>query len=175
MEQHIHHLDAIVHMQQRYADPTQRHLEECTIRDLVEDALGFSATALKQHKIVIEKHYHDTRSCFIDRHRVLQILVNLVANAKHAMIVMPLELPRLLTVEVTQDEARTMVAISDTGKGITPEELPELFKFGFTTRPDGHGLGLHSCAINARALDGSIDVDSKGPGKGARFTLTIPL
>jgi signal transduction histidine kinase len=175
MEQHIHHLDAIVHMQQRYADPSQRFLEECTIRDLVEDALGFSATALTQYKIAIERHYHDTRSCLIDKHRVLQILVNLIANAKHAMLAMPLEHPRVLTMEVTQDEARTMVAISDTGKGITPEELPELFKFGFTTRPEGHGLGLHSSAINAQALDGSIGVHSEGAGKGARFTLTIPL
>jgi two-component system, NtrC family, sensor kinase len=175
MEQHILHLDAIVHVQQRYADPSQRALEKCTIRDLVEDALGFSATGLKQHRIAIERRYCDATPCLVDKHRVLQILVNLISNAKHAMMVMPLGHPRVLTMEVTQDDTRTMVAISDTGKGIAPEVLPELFKFGFTTRPDGHGLGLHSCAINAQALDGSIDVHSEGPGKGSRFILTIPL
>jgi C4-dicarboxylate-specific signal transduction histidine kinase len=174
LEQHVHHLDAIVHMQQRYADPTQRLLEQCAMHDLIDDALSFSATGLEKSQVTIDRNYHDSRECYIEKHRVLQILVNLIANAKHAMISVPAERPRVLSIDITQDDNHTTVTIADTGKGIAAKDLPELFKFGFTTRPDGHGLGLHSCAINAQAINGQIEAHSDGPGRGARFTLTLP-
>ena len=56
-----------------------------------------------------------------------------------------------------------------------PGELDPIFNHGFTTRKDGHGFGLHSCALAAKELGGSLTGESAGPGQGATFTLTLPL
>jgi signal transduction histidine kinase len=67
------------------------------------------------------------------------------------------------------------VGIHDTGMGIGPENLTRIFSHGFTTRKDGHGFGLHTSAIAARALGGSLRAESPGPGQGATFILELPL
>lgn len=69
---------------------------------------------------------------------------------------------------------RFRVQVSDNGMGIAPELLTKIFQHGFTTRKEGHGFGLHSCALAARALGGSLAAQSDGPGKGATFTLELP-
>jgi signal transduction histidine kinase len=68
-----------------------------------------------------------------------------------------------------------VIAVIDSGVGIPPENLERIFRHGFTTRKDGHGFGLHSCALAAKDLGGSLQADSAGPGQGATFTLTLPL
>jgi len=59
--------------------------------------------------------------------------------------------------------------------GISAENLTRIFGHGFTTRKDGHGFGLHSGALTARELGGSLTVKSDGPGRGAMFTLELPF
>ena len=66
------------------------------------------------------------------------------------------------------------VSVIDNGVGISPENLPRIFQHGFTTRKDGHGFGLHSGALAAKELGGTLTVHSDGVGKGATFTLTLP-
>ena len=68
-----------------------------------------------------------------------------------------------------------VISVIDTGVGIPAENLDRIFNHGFTTRPDGHGFGLHSAALAAKELGGSLRAESAGPGKGATFTLTLPL
>jgi len=64
--------------------------------------------------------------------------------------------------------------VRDNGMGIPPENLTRIFVHGFTTRKEGHGFGLHSGALAAREMGGSLSVHSDGPGKGATFTLELP-
>ena len=59
--------------------------------------------------------------------------------------------------------------------GIARENLTRIFSHGFTTKKHGHGFGLHSCANAAGEMGGSLSVRSDGPGKGATFTLELPL
>jgi len=59
--------------------------------------------------------------------------------------------------------------------GIPPENLTRIFAHGFTTRPGGHGFGLHSGALAAKDLGGSLSAHSDGPGRGAIFTLDLPV
>jgi signal transduction histidine kinase len=67
------------------------------------------------------------------------------------------------------------ISIIDNGVGIPAENLARIFNHGFTTRRDGHGFGLHSGALNARELGGSLNMRSEGAGQGAEFTLELPL
>jgi signal transduction histidine kinase len=73
----------------------------------------------------------------------------------------------------TQDRVRFVVI--DNGVGIAAENLARIFSHGFTTKKDGHGFGLHSCILMARGLGGSLTAKSEGPGKGATFTLELPI
>jgi signal transduction histidine kinase len=67
------------------------------------------------------------------------------------------------------------ISVTDNGVGIRPEHLTHIFEHGFTTRKDGHGFGLHSGAIAAKEMGGSLAVYSAGPDQGATFTLSLPL
>ena len=59
--------------------------------------------------------------------------------------------------------------------GLPPENLTRIFGHGFTTKADGHGFGLHSCALAAGQMGGSLRAESEGPGRGATFILELPL
>ena len=61
----------------------------------------------------------------------------------------------------------------DNGIGIAKENLKELFRHGFTTKKHGHGFGLHSGALAAKEMGGTLTVHSDGEGKGATFTLEL--
>ena len=63
----------------------------------------------------------------------------------------------------------------DNGEGIAAEDLTRIFAHGFTTKKDGHGFGLHSCVLAAREMGGTLTAHSDGPGRGAAFTLALPL
>jgi len=80
-----------------------------------------------------------------------------------------------VTVRVRAEDGKMLVAVIDTGVGIPPENLERIFSHGFTTRKEGHGFGLHSCALAAKDLGGSLQGESAGLGRGATFTLTLPL
>jgi signal transduction histidine kinase len=110
----------------------------------------------------------------LDRHRTLMILLNLISNAKDAMRNQPA--PRRITLALDRPAPeRLRFRVMDSGEGIAPENLARIFAHGFTTRRDGHGYGLHSCAIAAREMGGALSVHSDGPGRGATFTLELPV
>jgi signal transduction histidine kinase len=106
-----------------------------------------------------------------------QILVNLISNAKYAMLELP-QRPHRLTLQIgmpADREGFVRLQVQDTGVGINPEHLSRIFAQGFTTKKDGHGLGLHSAALAARMMGGSLRVHSDGERQGATFTLDLPL
>jgi signal transduction histidine kinase len=71
-------------------------------------------------------------------------------------------------------EGNVAITVRDNGIGIAPENLTRIFGHGFTTKKDGHGFGLHSGALAAKQMNGSLSVHSDGLGKGASFTLELP-
>lgn len=111
----------------------------------------------------------------LDRHRLLEILVNLIQNARQAMEG-SLEGPRVLTIQLQRASAeRLSISVMDTGCGIDEEGLRRVFDHGYTTKPTGNGFGLHSAILAAGELGGALTVTSDGPGRGATFTLELPL
>jgi signal transduction histidine kinase len=110
----------------------------------------------------------------IDKHKVLQILVNLIRNAKHSFDG-AMEIEKQITLSVTKIDDRLRIAITDNGIGIPPENLLRIFNHGFTTKENGHGFGLHSGALTAKELGGTLTAFSEGTGRGSRFTLEFPI
>ncbi len=111
----------------------------------------------------------------VDKHKALQILVNLLRNAKHAMDEFETSEKRLTLRIRQQDDSIVALSVIDTGCGIPPENLTRIFSHGFTTRRDGHGFGLHSAALAAQQMGGRLLAHSDGPGRGATFTFELPL
>jgi signal transduction histidine kinase len=109
----------------------------------------------------------------VEKHKILQILVNLLRNAKYACDESE-RADKRLTVRVADGEGRIKISVMDNGVGISPENLTRIFNHGFTTRKGGHGFGLHSGALAAKEMGGSLTVHSDGPGQGATFTLELP-
>jgi signal transduction histidine kinase len=110
----------------------------------------------------------------VDRHKVLQILINLLRNAKYAMDAQSGHAKRLVVRVGLVSADRVRITIADNGVGIAPEHLTRIFNHGFTTKKDGHGFGLHSGANAAKEMGGTLTARSDGPGKGAEFTLELP-
>ncbi|WLH48896.1 DAHL domain-containing protein [Pseudomonas beijingensis] len=170
----IDHIKEIVTTQQTYAGAA-RLIEPLNISDLFEDALRMNSGALSRHHVTVIKDYQDVPAIMGDKHRLLLILINLISNAKFAMSHIS-EHPREMTLGIRiLDETTLCLSVKDRGEGISPENLARIFNHGFTTRKDGHGFGLHSCALAAVEMNGRLHVHSDGPGQGALFTLEIPL
>ena len=170
----IDHIKDIVMMQQSYAKISGVS-EVIPPVQLVEDALAMNASALIRHGVQVVRQYDEIPAAAVDKHKVLQILINLISNAKHALQATPRD-KRQVNVRVRrQGQDCFQIEVSDNGVGIAEENLVRVFSHGFTTRENGHGFGLHSGALAAREMGGALVVKSDGPGQGATFTLTLPL
>jgi signal transduction histidine kinase len=173
LRENIEHIKQIVAMQQSYAK-VAGVTETVSAGQLVEDALHINAAALARHTVQVRREFEETPPILTDRHRVLQILVNLIRNAKYALDDSG-QPDRLMTLRIGGDgDGHVRIQVSDNGVGIPPENLTRIFAHGFTTRHNGHGFGLHSSALAVRELGGSIQAQSEGLGKGATFTLLLP-
>ena len=132
------------------------------------------AGALARHEVRVVRQFDPVPLILLDKHKVLQILVNLISNAKYALTNSTSGERRLaLGVHLNGDNL-VRISVADNGIGIAPENLTRIFAHGFTTRKDGHGFGLHSGALAAREMGGALRADSEGLGKGATFTLELP-
>jgi signal transduction histidine kinase len=134
-----------------------------------------NAGALSRHHVTVVKQYAPVPQMLEDKHRLLLIMVNLISNAKYAMSTLSEQARQItLTVERTGDDM-LKISVKDDGEGIPAENMTRIFTHGFTTRKEGHGFGLHSCALAAVQMHSRLTAHSDGPGLGAVFTLTIPL
>jgi signal transduction histidine kinase len=169
---HVGHIRTVVAAQQTYAR-RGGVTEQVDIAELVDNAvtIHFAATP----EVTIKREYEAVPPVILDRHKLLQILGNLLSNARHALNEQRTGL-RVLTLRIHgRATGWFVVEVQDTGAGISPEAQKRIFEFGFTTKKDGHGFGLHSSAILAKELGGHLAGFSDGPGRGAQFALRLPL
>lgn len=171
---HFEHIREIIVTQQGSAQ-LFGVLETLLPAQLFEDALRLNAESLERHGISLERVFEPVGSVKADRHKVLQILVNLLKNAKDALQgVKPGE--RFIRVLVSRvNEKSIALSVQDNGPGIAPANLTRIFQHGFTTKPSGHGFGLHSSVLAAREMGGDLVAKSLGPGQGSTFILTLPI
>jgi signal transduction histidine kinase len=172
LRRNVDHVKEIVAMQQNYA--TLGGVKEMVnVANLVEDSLRMNAGALSRHEVEVIREFETVPLLNVEKHKILQILVNLLRNAKHACDESG-RADKRLTVRVVNGDGRIKVSVIDNGVGIPTENLSRIFSHGFTTRDQGHGFGLHSGAVAAKEMGGSLTVHSDGPGQGTAFTLELP-
>ncbi|WNG14825.1 ATP-binding protein [Cystobacter fuscus] len=172
--QSVDHIKSVVSMQQRHARFSGA-MEQVAVPALLDDALRLLAVSFDRLGIELRREYAaEVPTVLVDRHKLLQILVNLLSNARHALLEEGVE-DRRLTLRVEPRDERLRISVSDNGVGIAPEVVPRLFSQGFTTKKDGHGFGLHASALAAREMGGQLSCASEGRYRGATFTLELPL
>ena len=172
LRKNIEHIKDIVAMQQNFAK-TSGFIETVALTELVEDALRMNVTSLTRHDVELVRDFQIRPMVRTDKHKVVQILINLVRNAKHACDDTGRPDKRI-TVRIAGQAQSVQVSVSDNGVGIPAENLTRIFNHGFTTKKTGHGFGLHSGALAAKELGGALSVHSDGPGTGATFVLSFP-
>jgi len=171
----IDHIKSIVSMQQQHARAAGV-VERLPVPQLIEEALRLHAVSFERNGIQIVREYAEVPSILVDRHNLLQILINLLSNARHAL--MESNTPdKCLRIRIRLNAGgdQLIIDIIDNGVGIPPEHLVRLFSQGFTTKKSGHGFGLHISALAATQMSGRLTCESPGAGEGATFTLTLPV
>lgn len=172
VEAHVAHLAAIVRAQ-RVHSSGEVFLESCRLDAVVGHAVRIAApfAELVAH---VEHVGESAAEVWVDRNRLVSVLVNLLRNAAEAVAARGPGVGRIEIRSSVEGEV-FRVAVTDNGEGIPPEDLPLIFSFGFTTKVQGHGIGLHDAANAARAMGGQLRVSSPGSGRGATFTLELPV
>ncbi|MEM7784385.1 MAG: ATP-binding protein [Planctomycetota bacterium] len=176
--ENLNHVKTIVAMQQSYAGVSGVQ-EATTVNELMQDAELLNSSSMTKHEVVVTRDFEDLPEVLIEKQKVLQVLVNLLKNAKDAMTdgrdddrKLNIKIHKCFSQE-TEDEL-LRIEICDNGVGIKPENLTRIFSHGFTTKRNGHGFGLHACANACKEMGGNLSVSSPGEGLGATFVVDLP-
>ncbi len=174
LTRHVQHVADIIQLQQSYSK-TKGLTEPASISELIEDSVKINAEAVSRNKIDVRRKYANLPIMLLDRHKVLQILTNLISNAVYALSKSSND-EKILTLSVNESKRGYIsIEVRDNGIGIPSENLTRIFEHGFTTKQKGHGFGLHSTALSVNELNGSITVRSDGTDRGATFTIELPF
>lgn len=174
LNNNVDHVKTIIAMQQSYAG-VAGVIAKVKIAELIQDAIRMNSSSLEKYQIQLTCDVGEMPELGVDKHRLLQILINLVANARDALAASDRS-DRQLTVRARrQGDDWVRIDVIDNGIGIAPDNLTRIFSHGFTTKKRGHGFGLHSSANAAREMGGALSVHSDGPGCGARFSIELPV
>lgn len=170
---HLAHIKDIVSMQKAISG-TSGVFEKIVIAETIDKALQITNTSSKTD-IQFEKQYDDIPQVLTDKTKLLQILVNLIQNAKDAVEKLPLQKQKKIRILLKHNFKNIKIIVRDNGIGIPEEQLNRVFAFGFTTKDKGHGFGLHSSALAAQEMGGTLEAESRGHQCGATFILTLPV
>ncbi len=170
----IEHISDIISLQQQHGR-VKALRELVDLATLLDDALRLEGSSLSGMDIKVVRHYADMPTMMLPSNQLLQVFVNLISNARHAMSA-PGVSERTLTLSISPAAGNMVrVCVEDTGCGIPEENISRLFVNGFTTRSDGNGFGLHHSGLVVQDMGGTLAAESEGRGQGARFILEIPL
>jgi signal transduction histidine kinase len=172
LRRHIEHIAQVVLTQNRYAR-TVSVAEAASPAALIDEAIALACPEAERKGIAIEREIACDGAVALDRHRVLQVLVNLISNARDAVLAGGGD--RTIRIRAELGDGCLRIAVADTGVGFAIEDGARIFQAGFTTKPHGHGYGLHSSAVAAQQLGGTLRCTSAGQGQGAKFSLQIPI
>ena len=174
LERHIQHLQDIIRLQQSYSR-TIGLTERVNILEVIDHAEALNIDSIKKTGIHVVKHLEPLPKVVLDRQKLLQILTNLISNARQAFQDTDIDHKQIEISLYGHRSNAVRITVSDNGVGIAEENLTRIFQHGFTTRREGHGFGLHSSAIASSEMEGTLGAESMGPGKGATFILELPL
>jgi C4-dicarboxylate-specific signal transduction histidine kinase len=173
LREKVQHIKNIINAQQNY---TRRvaFKETIDVRHVIEDLLSIHGPAITKQQVRVDCDFAELPPTSVEKSKLLQVLDNLIKNAVESMATVERS-DHVLTLRSRREEDRAVITVTDTGHGIDEERLKNIFRFGFTTKSNGNGFGLHSAAIAMSEMGGSIAVASDGPNRGATFTVVLPL
>ncbi|HUG94227.1 MAG TPA: ATP-binding protein, partial [Planctomycetaceae bacterium] len=173
LTQKIEHIKSVIAAQQNYARRVS-YREELDAERIVNDVLAMHGPSLAKHHVEVHTDFRPVPRILLEKNKLVQVLDNLVKNAIESM--RDHGGPQaVLTVGIAPaGDDHIRISVSDTGGGIAPDHLKQVFNYGFTTKREGNGFGLHSSALAMSDLGGTIKVASGGPGRGAAFTIEFP-
>ncbi len=169
IDERIKFIEDIIIAYQNYTG-TKSLLEEVELTSILEDALKIHQALFEKHHVIIVKYYLSSPKAFVHRTKLFHVLVNLIKNAVEALLEIS-ETNRKLTINIYENGNSKFIHITDTGCGISPDKLKAVFTYGYSTKINGHGFGLHSCANYMSEMKANIWAESEGSGKGATFVL----
>lgn len=153
-----------------FARETKLRTGPTNVNDLLADVLGLVVNQSLFHNIKIKEEFsQDLPTIVADETQIKQVFLNIILNAAQAM-----EGNGELTIVTTQEQNEIKVRISDTGPGIPPEIMGNLFNPFFTTKEKGTGLGLAIVYGIIERHQGKVDVETE-LGKGTTFILSLPI
>ena len=175
--------ESIEHLRHVVGEQDDNHRRDRLIETLdpaalIEQAIKLTVDSDGWERIRFVRDLESGGPVPLDRHRFIQVVANLVSNAKQAVRSAERDTPTItVTMERLLGEGgeQLQIQVADNGIGIAAENLLRIFAFGFSTRSQGHGIGLHCAANFAREMGGSLQAESEGPGRGAVFTLVVPI
>ncbi len=172
----LHHMKQVI-VSHQMMGKSAGQVEPLSITDALSHAIELSFQPGDEKWMTVYRDVRPVAQVLADRHQLLQVLVNILRNAKQAMRQQPAKHHELHLSVTDQDLNETFVimTIRDSGIGIAPEHLSNMFTRGFTTKEDGNGIGLHSSLDAIQNMGGSLEVHSDGIGKGATFSLKLPV
>lgn len=171
MRRAVEHIEVVVASRKHLhpaSDTTEVELTE--LANVALDIILSHAEAIE-----VRRDYQPVPGVTADPHAILQIMLNLISNARHAVTATERPDKTLIVRVRSAGEDTVRIEVSDNGVGIAEGDIERIFVRGFTTKPDGHGMGLHSSAHIASSIGGTLTVHSPGRGMGATFALTVPL
>ncbi len=156
------------------ARPGGHRRSPVALAGIADRALSTMAATLRTEHVEAVLHVDpDTPAVEVAPDEILQVLLNLLTNALHALEGHPGR--REIEIEIGPAPGGARLVVGDTGPGIAPEHMGRIFDPFFTTKPEGKGTGLGLAVVCGAVAEhgGTLDVDS-APGRGARFILTLP-
>ncbi len=172
LRKNIEHMSNIVDLQQTYAGRSSAQ-ELMSINEIVEDSIRMSSGSLGKWGIDIIREFESIEPSMVDKHKIVQILVNLIQNSKEALKESG-NSNKEIRIRTGRFKDRIRIEVIDNGIGISDENQSRIFQFGFTTKPEGHGFGLHNCLLSAQEMGGHLSCVTHGLGQGATFALEVP-
>lgn len=173
MVQHIEHMKDVISLQQLHGRASQVDAA-VDLASMIEQSLALEGDVLRDRDIQIERHFADMPPLMLPKNLMLQVLVNLVSNARHAVSAVGVKERRIMLYITQPQPGSVMIAVQDTGCGISRPNLQRIFTHGFTTRKEGNGFGLHHAALLVEEMGGTLKALSEGEGQGASFILEFP-
>jgi PAS domain S-box-containing protein len=167
------HAQQCVAAQQEFARPSGIR-EPVSLAELLDEALAINQDVLDGSSIEVIREFQEVPQVIMDKHQVLQILVDVMRNACQALESVSTKQLIVRVKLIIGPPDSICLEVQDTGIGISPDDLTRIFGQGYSTKNGGGGLSLHHAALMAKTMGGALRAQSEGVGQGATFFLDLP-
>lgn len=171
---HLGQIMQTIQRQEEYARVTSV-VEKCSLDQVIDEALAFVVARCKELGVQVKTEIDEMLDITQDRNQIVQILANLLRNAVDALADADRPEKVINVVGHRHGDERFWIEVSDNGTGISEKARSAIFRYGFSTKRDGHGFSLHNSSVVAQAMGGALSFSSDGTGRGSAFRLELPI